>query len=84
MKPLLTIRDSDPILNFDYKKGKLQVFPAHSMVKNWLFEENEMEEAMLAHTMAIVAEKNGMTVNDISHLFPAVLRMLKSDNGWAK
>jgi hypothetical protein len=31
-----------------------------------------------------VAEENGMNVNDISHLFPGILRMLKSTSEWAQ
>ncbi|MDC7249162.1 MAG: hypothetical protein PQJ49_04510 [Sphaerochaetaceae bacterium] len=72
------------VLNFEYDKGKQKVFPAHFMVKNWLFQEDEKDEAVLANSMAIVAEKNGMSANDLQHLFPAVLRMLKSDIDWAK
>jgi hypothetical protein len=34
--------------------------------------------------MAIVAEKNGLTANDLQHLFPAVLRMLKDTSAWSK
>lgn len=72
------------ILKFEYDKGIQQVYPAHSMVKNWLFTEDEHAEASLIHFMAIVAEKNGMSANDLHHLFPAVLRMLKSDINWSK
>ncbi len=45
------------ILKFEYKKGVKQVFPAHKMVKNWLFTEDEEEEATLANSLAQVAEK---------------------------
>jgi hypothetical protein len=54
------------------------------MVQNWLFTEDNEDEAMLANQMAVVAEKNGLTVNDLQHLFPAVLRMLKSNSRWSK
>ena len=54
------------------------------MVKNWVFTEDEHAEATLAHAMAVVAEKNGMSANDLSHLFPALLRTLKSETDWAK
>lgn len=54
------------------------------MVKNWLFTEDTEEEANLANAMAIVAEKSGMTVNALQHIFPAVLRMLKNDSDWSK
>lgn len=74
----------EDVLRFEYEKGVQKVYPANWMVKNWLFQEDEKDEATLAHAMAIVAEKNGMSSNDLQHLFPAVLRMLKSDIEWAK
>ena len=72
------------VLRFEYEKDVLNVYPANWMVKNWLFQEDEKNEATLAHAMAVVAENNGMSSNDLQHLFPAVLRMLKSDIDWAK
>lgn len=72
------------VLKFEYDKGVQQVYPAHSMVKNWLFTENEHAEATLANAIAVVAEKNGMSVNDLQHLFSAILRILKSDINWSK
>jgi len=72
------------VLNFKYRKGVQEVYPAHSMVSNWLFGETEHDEATLANYVALVAEKNGLTANDVQHLFPAILRMLKSDSNWAK
>ncbi len=75
--------DEHQVLNYKWKKGIKEVFPAHDMVKNWLFTEDTEEEANLANAMAIVAEKSGMTVNDLQHIFPAVLRMLKNDTAWS-
>lgn len=74
----------EDILKFEYKQGVKTVYPLHKMVKNWMFAEDEHAEALLAQAMAVVAEKNGMCVNDLFHLFPAVLRMLKSDTSWVK
>ena len=74
----------EEILNFKYKKGETQVFPAHPMINNWQFTEDTEDEAALAHHMAVVAEKSGMSVNDLQHIFPAVLRMLKNDSPWSK
>lgn len=74
----------EEVLIFKYEKGMKKVFPSHHMVKNWLFTEDEEAEAILAHYMAVVAEKNGMTANDLQHIFPAVLRMLKNNSTWAK
>jgi hypothetical protein len=74
----------EDVLRFEYEKGVQKVYPANWIVKNWLFQEDEKDEATLAHAMAVVAEKNGMSSNDLQHLFPAVLRMLKSDIDWAK
>lgn len=73
------------VLNYKYTNtGVKEVYPAHPMVKNWLFTEDTKDEALLANSMAIVAERNGLTANDVSHLFPAVLRMLKSNSQWSK
>jgi len=71
------------VLKFEYEKGVQKVFPAHWMAKTWLFTEAEQAEATLANSLAIVAEKNGLSANDLQHLFPAILRMLKSDIPWA-
>ena len=75
---------SHELLKFSYVKGTKQVFPAHSMIQHWRFSEETEEEACLANSMAIIAEKNGLTVNDLQHLFPAVLRMLKNNSNWSK
>jgi hypothetical protein len=72
------------VLNFKWEKGVKKVFPAHPMVKYWLFTEDTEAEAMLAHQMAVVAEKSGMTANDLQHIFPAVLRMLKNNSAWSE
>jgi len=72
------------ILNFTYKQGVRTIHPGHQMVKNWAFDDSTEKEAVLANAMAHVAEKSGMTANDLQHIFPAVLRMLKNDTAWAK
>ena len=72
------------VLNFEYRHGVKEVFPTHPMVRYWLFTEDTEDEAILAHQMAVIAEKNGMTSNELRSLFPAVLRMLKSEIEWAK
>lgn len=67
--------------------------PNHDLVKNWVFgfdkgnESDELraiKEANLSDAMARVAELNGLSRNDMQHLFPAVLRMLKSQSEWTK
>jgi len=63
---------------------KIEVFPQHVFVKNWVFNEDEKEEAALAHQISVVAEKNGMSSNEVAHIYPAILRMLKSKIDWAK
>lgn len=68
--------------NSDEKIIKLH--PTHKMIKHFVFEMNEENELCLAHFMAKVAEKSGMRSNDLQHLFPAVLRMLKSESSWSK
>lgn len=75
---------NEDILTFKYNKGVREIYPANKLVNNWLFKEDEHDEALLAHFMANVAEKNGMSANDMNHLFPYVLRMLKSDIEWSK
>lgn len=72
------------ILSFEYEKGVKIVRPAHHMVKHWVFTEDTQDEARLANHMAIVAEKGGMTENDLNRIFPAVLRMLKNESAWSK
>ncbi len=67
-----------------WDKGIKQVFPSHPMVKNWLFTEDTEAEARLANALAEVAEKTGLSTNDLMHLFPAILRMLKSESEWVK
>jgi len=75
---------SEQTLNFKYNKGVKTIYPAHPLVSNWQFSEDEEEEAFLAHYMAVVAEKNGMTCNDVMHIFPPILRILKSEIPWSK
>ena len=72
------------VLNYKYKKDKKEVFPAHPSVSNWLFTEDEKDEATLANAIAIVGEKNGLTPNDLHHVFPAILRIFKSNIEWSK
>lgn len=74
----------EDILKFEYKKGVAKVFPTNKLVSNWLFDEDTEEEALLAHYIGVVAEKNGLTQNDLIHLYPAILRMLKSNINWSK
>ena len=73
------------VLNYKYKKDSTyDVFPSHPMVEHWCFTQQTEDEALLAHQMAVVAEKSGMTANDLQHIFPAVLRMLKNKSEWSK
>lgn len=73
----------EKVLRIEYTKGVRFIYPIHPMVKNWRFEDGEEAEATLCHDMAVVAEKNGLSSNDLMHLFPASLRMLKSESKWA-
>ena len=63
---------------------KRMISPTHAMVKNWSFNLGEEEEANLADAMAKVGSKNGISTNDLNHLFPAVLRMLKNESSWTE
>ena len=51
---------------------------------NWQFPLEEEAEADLANAIAAVAKKNGLNNNDMQHVFPHMLRMLKSNSVWAK
>jgi hypothetical protein len=68
----------------EYKRTGVEVYPLHEFVHNWKFEESEEAEAELAHAIAVVAEKNGVGRNEVMHLFPGILRMLKSNIQWSK
>ena len=72
------------LITKEYKKGEEIISPNSKLVKNWVFTSKEEAEALLASSMALVAEKNEMSANDLMHLFPAVLRMLKSNSMWSK
>jgi hypothetical protein len=76
--------ENQEVLKFTWKKGIKEVKPAHQMVQNWMFTEETEDHASLVHYMAVIAEKNGLTVNDLQHLFPAVLRMLKDNSNWSR
>ncbi len=76
--------NTDDVLTFRWKKGVKEVYPANEMVQNWLFTEETEDQACLAHYLAVIAEKNGMTANDLQHLFPTVLRILKDNSQWSK
>lgn len=69
-----------------YKQSKwgLLISPVHENAKNMDFNAGEEEEASLAHWVSVVGTKNGMSINDIFHVMPYVLRMLKSDCQWSK
>lgn len=74
-------------------KDTVNYFPNHQSVKSCVFpaklnDEKELEkahnEANLMDAVAKVACDNGMNANDVQHIFPAMLRMLKSTSHWAK
>lgn len=71
------------LINFNYSDKHYPVKPNNEMVKNWAFKENEVEEAKLAAVLAELAEKNGLSKNDLQHVFPAVLRIMKSNSEWS-
>lgn len=84
----------EQVFSINYTKTTVEMFPEHQFISNWIFEvdkkcseeeykKNE-DDVHLANAMAKVAENNGMSANDMQHLFPAVLRMLKSNSAWSK
>ena len=54
----------------------------HHWTRSWGFES--IEVCKLADAMASEAEKNGVGKNDFRHIFTMTLRMIKSNDGWAK
>lgn len=76
--------ENKQVLYYEYEREQTAVHPAHKFVKPFCFTMDETDEACLAHYMAVVAEKNGMSANDMSHVFPYVLRMLKSNIDWSR
>lgn len=74
----------EDFIKFRYENMELKFYPTHERIKYWQFNENEESEAILAQAMAMVGEKNKISTNDLQHLFPAVLRLLKSKSKWAE
>lgn len=62
---------------------KHTITPKHHFVGNWQFDAEEEDEAILADTVARIAEKNGLSNNNVSCIFPLILRMLKSKSAWS-
>ena len=72
------------VLTSSFRKGRRFVQPTHQLVKNWVFDEQDEDEALFAQTMAVIAEKSDISTNELSHIYPAILRMLKNKSEWAK
>ena len=83
--------------NHNYTRDALKISPVHRFVSNFCFgvkrvgkypPQSEVDkndnDANLADAIARVAEQNGLSANDVMHIFPLVMRMLKSDSAWAK
>lgn len=62
----------------EFSEGKLYIYPVHPFVKYYRFNKGEEQEAEFCHAMAVLAEKNGIDINEFRHLFTVSLRMLKS------
>jgi hypothetical protein len=62
--------------------GDLCYTPNNERVNNLMF--SIPEEANLADAVSRVGLDNGLTHNDIQHVMPFILRMLKSNSEWAK
>ena len=72
----------EEILKFKYPKDGTKVYPDHKMVEHWQFPEGEELEASIAHFLAKLAEQNGIGINEMQYLFPAVLKMFNSKSIW--
>jgi len=60
----------------------MEIKGRESATSNWIFEtENERD---LADALAAIAEETGISANDLHHIFPLVLRMLKLNSQWSK
>lgn len=64
--------------------SRVNVNATHRFVSSFSFKNTEISEAKLADAIAEMAEKNGMSANDVAYVFPYILRMLKSDSEWSK
>ena len=67
-------------------KGK-KCYPKHENVNNWEFDPTISEEvcqANLANALACLGQFTGVDENQLSHLFPAILRMMKAKGKWSK
>ena len=64
--------------------GEVYIYPVHSSVKFWRFNEGEEEEAKFCHAMAVLAKKNKIDINEFKYLFVASLRTLNSKIDWCK
>lgn len=71
-------------IRYEYDNGTQYIFPNYPTVKNWRFNQGQEAEAKLCYAMAELAEKNGVDINTLHHMFPATLRMLKTKGGWAE
>jgi hypothetical protein len=68
---------------FKWHNKKEYINPVNPMISHWRFNEDEEDEARLANQLAVLSEKSGMTVNDLQHIFPAILRMIKNTSAWS-
>lgn len=60
--------------------GQTVFHPYNNMVSSWEFTDDKEAEAC-----ANIAERKGISVNILQHLFPAILRMLGENNSiWSK
>jgi len=77
------------------ESDRVQLSPLHPLCANWVFtHRNHVDaadeavlaenEANLADAISRVAANNGLSVNDVMHVFPFILRMLKSESNWSK
>lgn len=51
---------------------------------NWVFKQNEFEEAVLVQALSSLGVKTGITANEFQYIFPIILRMMKSNSEWVK
>ena len=53
-------------------------------VDNYVFKDSEKEEATLMRAVIDMSKKYGISANEMNHIYPVILRILKSKSDWAK
>lgn len=55
-----------------------------ALCAHWIFASSEVEEAKLAQQLSALGVKTGISMNEFQHIFPMILRIMKSKSDWSK